>query len=63
MKIGLTREFVRLFSQITFQCCLLYTSDAADDRVSVDLGGVPLSELLTSDLEIMTPSSELIRGV
>ena len=28
-----------------------------------DIGGAPLSELLTSDLEIMTPSRELIRGV
>ena len=28
-----------------------------------DIGGAPLDELLTSDLEIMTPSRELIRGV
>ena len=28
-----------------------------------DIGGAPLSELLTSDLEIMTPSRELIRGI
>ena len=31
--------FILLMSGIPFYVCLLYTSDAADERSSVDLGG------------------------
>ena len=30
---------MKLYSHVTSQRCLLYTSDAADERSSVDLGG------------------------
>src|SRR5678816_3406547 len=38
-KNGMLALFQRAFAGETVQVCLLYTSDAADERSSVDLGG------------------------
>ncbi|GIC28501.1 hypothetical protein SUT328_00170 [Streptococcus parasuis] len=39
LKTGLPRQYITLFMIKLGSSCLLYTSDAADDRISVDLGG------------------------
>ena len=36
---GISLFFAGMYNGIVLQACLLYTSDAADERSSVDLGG------------------------
>ena len=38
LSLGADKE-VSILATARFPCCLLYTSDAADERSSVDLGG------------------------
>ena len=45
---------------LSFKACLLYTSDAADERSSVDLGGRRIIKKKNTEEELMWRSTHLL---
>ena len=56
----LRSELKLSFPKIARECCLLYTSDAADERSSVDLGGRRIIKKKTPDSMQSMPTEYLI---
>ena len=56
--LGLDERFA---PDVADYCCLLYTSDAADERSSVDLGGSGIIKKKTNNISLLTSCCYLIK--